>query len=193
MLDQQSAARSELENDLVREVLRRLKTGYLVVDGKDLTPRTVVERRLSLRPVVRPGGRPVRRSATSLQLMLILARGARRPGARRADQRRRHRHAPATEDLLDSWPARRSSSRTTGICWSGSPISSTRSSTAGCATCPAVVSTNTCGSPRPAARPATTRRRPAPTLSGRSFATRRRSIAALDRATGAHRQDQRAM
>ena len=104
MLDQQSSQLAELENDLVRDVVGRLKAGYLV-DGKELTPAQLLERlgfrrdQLSARVGELSGGQRRR-----LQLMLILLE---EPNVLVLDEPTNDVDIDmlsATEDLLDSWP-----------------------------------------------------------------------------------------
>ncbi len=104
MLDQQSGQLAELENDLVRDVVGRLKAGYLV-DGKELTPAQLLERlgfrrdQLSARVGDLSGGQRRR-----LQLMLILLQ---EPNVLVLDEPTNDVDIDmlsATEDLLDSWP-----------------------------------------------------------------------------------------
>ncbi len=104
MLDQQSSQLAEFEDDLVREVLGRLKAGYMV-DGKELTPAQLLERlgfrrdQLSARVRELSGGQRRR-----LQLMLILLD---EPNVLVLDEPTNDVDIDmlsATEDLLDSWP-----------------------------------------------------------------------------------------
>ena len=104
MLDQHSSQLAEFEGDLVREVLGRLKAGYLV-DGKELTPAQLLERlgfrrdQLSARVRELSGGQRRR-----LQLMLILLD---EPNVLVLDEPTNDVDIDmlsATEDLLDSWP-----------------------------------------------------------------------------------------
>ncbi len=104
MLDQQSSQLAEFEDDLVRDVLGRLKAGY-VVDGKELTPAQLLERlgfrrdQLSSRVRELSGGQRRR-----LQLMLILLA---EPNVLVLDEPTNDVDIDmlsATEDLLDSWP-----------------------------------------------------------------------------------------
>ena len=143
MLDQQSGQLAEIADDLVRDVLGRLKTGYQV-DGKELTPAQVLERlgfrreQLSARVGELSGGQRRR-----LQLMLTLFD---EPNVLVLDE-------PTNDVDIDMlghrgstrlWPgtlivvSRPVSAR------AGSPTSSTPCSTGICGTFPAV-STNTCG------------------------------------------------
>ncbi len=104
MLDQQSSQLAEFEDDLVRDVLGRLKAGYMV-DGKELTPAQLLERlgfrrdQLSTRVRELSGGQRRR-----LQLMLILLA---EPNVLVLDEPTNDVDIDmlsATEDLLDSWP-----------------------------------------------------------------------------------------
>ena len=104
MLDQQGSQLAGLEDDLVREVIGRLKAGY-VVDGKELTPAQLLERlgfrrdQLSARVRELSGGQRRR-----LQLMLILLE---EPNVLVLDEPTNDVDIDmlsATEDLLDSWP-----------------------------------------------------------------------------------------
>lgn len=104
MLDQQGSQLHGLEQDLVREVIGRLKAGYLV-DGRDLTPAQLLERlgfrrdQLSARVGELSGGQRRR-----LQLMLILLE---EPNVLVLDEPTNDVDIDmlsATEDLLDSWP-----------------------------------------------------------------------------------------
>jgi len=104
MLDQQSSQLAEFEDDLVREVLGRLKAGYMV-EGKELTPAQLLERlgfrrdQLSARVRELSGGQRRR-----LQLMLILLD---EPNVLVLDEPTNDVDIDmlsATEDLLDSWP-----------------------------------------------------------------------------------------
>lgn len=104
MLDQQSRQLAEIADDLVRDVLGRLKTDYQV-DGKDITPAQLLERlgfrrdQLSTRVGELSGGQRRR-----LDLMLtILAE----PNVLILDEPTNDVDIDmlsATEDLLDSWP-----------------------------------------------------------------------------------------
>ena len=104
MLDQQGSQLHGLEDDLVREVVGRLKAGYMV-DGKELTPAQLLERlgfrrdQLSTRVSDLSGGQRRR-----LQLMLILLE---EPNVLVLDEPTNDVDIDmlsATEDLLDSWP-----------------------------------------------------------------------------------------
>ena len=104
MLDQQAGELVEIADDLVRDVLSRLKAGYQV-DGKELTPAQLLERlgfgrdQLSTRVGELSGGQRRR-----LQLMLILLA---EPNVLVLDEPTNDVDIDmlsATEDLLDSWP-----------------------------------------------------------------------------------------
>ena len=104
MLDQQSGRLAELADDLVREVVGRLKAGY-EVDGRELTPTQLLERlgfrrdQLSARVGDLSGGQRRR-----LQLMLTLLD---EPNVLVLDEPTNDVDIDmlsATEDLLDSWP-----------------------------------------------------------------------------------------
>ena len=104
MLDQQAGVLADLEDDLVRDVLGRLRAGYQV-DGKDLTPAQLLERlgfgrqHLSARVADLSGGQRRR-----LQLMLTLLA---EPNVLILDEPTNDVDTDmltATEDLLDSWP-----------------------------------------------------------------------------------------
>ena len=104
MLDQQAGILADIDGDLVRDVLARLKTGYRV-DGKDLTPAQLLERlgfrreQLSSTVGALSGGQRRR-----LQLMLTLLS---EPNVLILDEPTNDVDIDmlsATEDLLDSWP-----------------------------------------------------------------------------------------
>mgnify|MGYP000255160738 CR=1 FL=1 len=104
MLDQQAGILADVEGDLVREVLGRLQTTF-VVDGKDMTPAQLLERlgfgreHLSARVSDLSGGQRRR-----LQLMLTLLS---EPNVLILDEPTNDVDTDmltATEDLLDSWP-----------------------------------------------------------------------------------------
>ena len=104
MLDQQSGRLEAIADDLVRDVVGRLKTEYLV-DGKALTPTQLLERlgfgreQLSSRVGELSGGQRRR-----LQLMLTLLD---EPNVLVLDEPTNDVDIDmlsATEDLLDSWP-----------------------------------------------------------------------------------------
>ncbi len=104
MLDQQSSQLTEIAGDMVREVLGRLKAGYMV-DGRELTPAQLLERlgfrrdQLSSRVGELSGGQRRR-----LQLMLTLFE---EPNVLVLDEPTNDVDIDmlsATEDLLDSWP-----------------------------------------------------------------------------------------
>lgn len=104
MLDQQAGILTDIEGDLVREVVGRLQAGYLV-DGRELTPTQLLERlgfardQLSARVEQLSGGQRRR-----LQLMLTLLA---EPNVLVLDEPTNDVDTDmltATEDLLDSWP-----------------------------------------------------------------------------------------
>ncbi|WP_059018859.1 ABC-F family ATP-binding cassette domain-containing protein [Mycobacterium sp. M26] len=104
MLDQQSSQLADIEGDLVRDVIGRLKAGY-EVDGRELTPTQLLERlgfrreQLSSRVGELSGGQRRR-----LQLMLVLLS---EPNVLVLDEPTNDVDIDmlsATEDLLDSWP-----------------------------------------------------------------------------------------
>ena len=104
MLDQQSRQLAEIADDLVRDVLGRLKTDYQV-DGKDITPAQLLERlgfrrdQLSARVGELSGGQRRR-----LDLMLTILS---EPNVLVLDEPTNDVDIDmlsATEDLLDSWP-----------------------------------------------------------------------------------------
>ena len=104
MLDQQSGILEDIAEDLVREVVGRLQTSY-VVEGKELTPTQLLERlgfrreQLSARVSELSGGERRR-----LQLMLTLLA---EPNVLVLDEPTNDVDIDmlsATEDLLDSWP-----------------------------------------------------------------------------------------
>ncbi|HPZ94002.1 MAG TPA: ABC-F family ATP-binding cassette domain-containing protein [Mycobacterium sp.] len=104
ILDQQGSQLSDIEDDLVRDVIGRLKAGYQV-DGKELTPAQLLERlgfgrdQLSTRVGDLSGGQRRR-----LQLMLTLLS---EPNVLVLDEPTNDVDIDmlsATEDLLDSWP-----------------------------------------------------------------------------------------
>ena len=104
MLDQQSGRLTEIAKDMVRDVVGRLQTTYMV-DGKELTPTQLLERlgfrreQLSSRVGELSGGQRRR-----LQLMLTLLD---EPNVLVLDEPTNDVDIDmlaATEDLLDSWP-----------------------------------------------------------------------------------------
>ena len=104
MLDQQSRQLTEIADELVRDVLGRLKT-YYQVDGKDITPAQLLERlgfrrdQLSTRVGELSGGQRRR-----LDLMLTILS---EPNVLVLDEPTNDVDIDmlsATEDLLDSWP-----------------------------------------------------------------------------------------
>ena len=104
MLDQQAGVLADIGEDLVRDVLARLKTGYQV-EGRELTPAQVLERlgfrqeHLSAKVGELSGGQRRR-----LQLMLTLLS---EPNVLILDEPTNDVDIDmlsATEDLLDSWP-----------------------------------------------------------------------------------------
>ncbi len=104
MLDQQAGILADIEGDLVREVLGRLQTTF-VVEGRDTTPAQLLERlgfgrqHLSARVSDLSGGQRRR-----LQLMLTLLS---EPNVLVLDEPTNDVDTDmltATEDLLDSWP-----------------------------------------------------------------------------------------
>ena len=104
MLDQQSRQLADIADDLVRDVLGRLKTDYQV-DGKDITPAQLLERlgfrrdQLSARVGELSGGQRRR-----LDLMLTILT---EPNVLILDEPTNDVDIDmlsATEDLLDSWP-----------------------------------------------------------------------------------------
>ncbi len=104
MLDQQAGVLADIEGDLVREVLGRLQTTF-VVEGREVTPAQLLERlgfgrqHLSARVSDLSGGQRRR-----LQLMLTLLS---EPNVLVLDEPTNDVDTDmltATEDLLDSWP-----------------------------------------------------------------------------------------
>lgn len=104
MLDQQAGILADVEGDMVREVIGRLREGYQV-DGRELTPTQLLERlgfardQLSTRVSELSGGQRRR-----LQLMLTLLS---EPNVLVLDEPTNDvdtEMLTATEDLLDSWP-----------------------------------------------------------------------------------------
>lgn len=104
ILDQQSTELNAMAGDMVREVLARLQTSY-VIDGKELTPAQLLERlgfnraQLSSRVGELSGGQRRR-----LQLMLVVLS---EPNVLVLDEPTNDVDTDmltATEDLLDSWP-----------------------------------------------------------------------------------------
>ena len=104
MLDQQAGILADIEGDLVREVLGRLQTSF-VVEGKEVTPAQLLERlgfgreHLSARVSELSGGQRRR-----LQLMLTVLS---EPNVLVLDEPTNDVDTDmlaATEDLLDSWP-----------------------------------------------------------------------------------------
>jgi ATPase subunit of ABC transporter with duplicated ATPase domains len=104
MLDQQAGVLADIEGDLVREVIGRLRAGYQV-EGRELTPTQLLERlgfardQLSARVSDLSGGQRRR-----LQLMLTLLQ---EPNVLVLDEPTNDVDTDmltATEDLLDSWP-----------------------------------------------------------------------------------------
>ncbi|ART69654.1 ABC transporter ATP-binding protein [Mycobacterium dioxanotrophicus] len=104
ILDQQSTELNAMAGDMVREVLGRLQTSYMI-DGKELTPAQLLERlgfnraQLSSRVGELSGGQRRR-----LQLMLVVLS---EPNVLVLDEPTNDVDTDmltATEDLLDSWP-----------------------------------------------------------------------------------------